>query len=335
MFQGSTNKLMLMLVTAGTLALTTSASAQTVIRRTPSTSGSTGSVRESPRDNSPQRRDRDDDTRRNVRDRNDNDRERVTTVRRYSRPGTVVSRLPERHNRVVVNNRTYYRDDDDNFYSELRIGGGGVNFVLARPPVGTYVSYLPERYERVVVGGRRYYIYDDIYYDRQIIDGRSRYVIIDPPIGATIVSLPDVYTSVIIGGRRYIRCGDCFFQPYLDGGRLVYVRVESPVRRYVTLSGTVVYDRLYDIPRGSEAVVRLLRVHNGQSTVVSERTITTYGESSIPFEFGYDEDEYDPGSEYIVDAQVVHEGRPIYRTREPVRYERGRSNFELTLRASF
>lgn len=333
MFRGYPKNWMLTLMTASALALPFTASAQTVIRRTPSSGGgSTGTVRQQPRETEPQRRDSNPQPR-VVRDRDDNDR--VTTVRRYSRPGTVISRLPAQNRRVVVGSRTYYRDDDDNFYAELNIGGGGVNFVLTRPPTGTVVTYLPERYERVLVSGRRYYVYDDVYYERRVVEGRSRYVIIDPPIGATIVSLPDAHTSVIIGGRRYIHCGDCYYQPYLDGGRIVYVRVESPVRHYATVSGTVIYDSSYNVPRGSEAVVRLLRVHNGETVVVSERTVTTYGESAIPFEFGYDEDDFDPGSEYLVDAQVVHEGRPIYRTREPIRYQRGRSNFELTLRASF
>lgn len=304
------------------------AGAQTVIRKTPSTPGAGGgSIRPTPRtaesDRRLVRRDREEPS------------ERAVTVRRISRPGTVISRLPERHRRVIVGGRTYYQDDDDNFFAELRIGGGGVSFLLTRPPSGSYVTYLPEQYERVIVSGRRYYTCDDVYYERRIVNGRGQYIVVDPPIGATIVTLPDAHTSVIVGGKRYIRHGDCYYQPYLHGGRLAYVRVESPAPRYASVSGTVVYDRAYSVPRGAEAVVRLLRVRGGETVVVSERTVTTYGESTIPFEFAYDEDEYYADAEYVVDAQVVHQGRAIYTTPAPVRYERGRSGFELTLRAAF
>ncbi len=93
--------------------------------------------------------------------------------RDFRRPGEPVRVLPNRHERIRVNNRPYFYRSG--IFYEPRSSG----YVVIRAPLGARVRSLPTGYISFGLGTRRYFYVNTTYY---LWDDRSRdYVVVEPP----------------------------------------------------------------------------------------------------------------------------------------------------------
>ncbi|TVT83760.1 DUF6515 family protein [Pseudomonas sp. H3(2019)] len=91
------------------------------------------------------------------------------------RPGYVIDRFPERHDRVPYRGQDY-------FYS----GGywyrpNGPRYVVVQPPRGIRVRYLPDYAQEVWIGGALMFLAAGAYYAYE--ESTQDYVVVEPPVG--------------------------------------------------------------------------------------------------------------------------------------------------------
>ncbi|EXF95206.1 hypothetical protein HK44_026640 [Pseudomonas fluorescens HK44] len=91
------------------------------------------------------------------------------------RPGQIIERFPERHDRVPYHGQDY-------FYS-----GGywyrphGPRYVVVQPPRGIRVRYLPDYAQEVWIGGALMFLAAGAYYAYE--ESTQDYVVVEPPVG--------------------------------------------------------------------------------------------------------------------------------------------------------
>lgn len=95
------------------------------------------------------------------------------------RPGYVIDRFPDRHDRVG------YRGQDYFFSGGYWYRPQGPRYVVVRPPYGIRVGYLPSYAEEVWVGSALFFLAAGAYYSYEA--STQQYVVVQPP---TVVPQP-------------------------------------------------------------------------------------------------------------------------------------------------
>ncbi|PMY64238.1 MULTISPECIES: DUF6515 family protein [Pseudomonas] len=92
------------------------------------------------------------------------------------RPGYVIDRFPDRHDRVPYRGRDYYFSGGYWYRPE------GPRYVVVRPPYGIRVAYLPDYAREVWIGSALFFLAAGAYYSYEA--STQQYVVVEPPVAS-------------------------------------------------------------------------------------------------------------------------------------------------------
>ena len=157
-------------------------------------------------------------------------RERVldTPISESAFIGAAIASIPEQHETVIVNNKTYYYSDGV-YYQDAPSGSG---YQVAEAPQGAAVQQLPEQTVNVnVSNGDTVQYANGAYYEEKPPEKEGAdpsYEVIDPPVGATVPYVPEGAETKTIGGTEYFISGNTYYKAFYSGSDVVYMVSPPP-----------------------------------------------------------------------------------------------------------
>jgi hypothetical protein len=92
--------------------------------------------------------------------------------------GAVVETVPETSERIVVNGRTYLREDSVYFVERNLPDENAMQYVVTPPPVGAVVDSLPSGAKTVTKEGTTYFVVDGAHFLPIHVEKKTKYVVV-------------------------------------------------------------------------------------------------------------------------------------------------------------